>query len=179
MAILDSFLRRRPKETSASHQQSPPVIYPLHQHPRGTSTAHQQPPPAISLSLPQQELLCKLTPSPQTPSPSTTTSNRQQSFAPGTLQNSPSSESNAGPTLEHILAEELLTQETDADGNHHHHHSYANRSVVRARHSEWDHALEDAVIVRRAPDHDPLDDWLTFLGDIVHRNPALINGLCF
>ncbi|KAG1754662.1 WD40-repeat-containing domain protein [Suillus lakei] len=39
--------------------------------------------------------------------------------------------------------EEMLTQETNADGNGH--DSYANRSVVRARNSEWDSALQDAV----------------------------------
>ncbi|KAG0701427.1 hypothetical protein DFH29DRAFT_1000285 [Suillus ampliporus] len=40
-------------------------------------------------------------------------------------------------------AEELLTQEIDADDNRH--DSYANRSVVRARNSDWDNALQDAV----------------------------------
>ncbi|KAG2743979.1 hypothetical protein P692DRAFT_20744842 [Suillus brevipes Sb2] len=39
--------------------------------------------------------------------------------------------------------EDLLTQEIDADDNNH--NSYANRSVVRARNSEWDNALQDAV----------------------------------
>lgn len=38
--------------------------------------------------------------------------------------------------------EDLLTQEIDADSNDH--ISYANRSVVRARNSEWDSALQDA-----------------------------------
>ncbi|KAG2346437.1 hypothetical protein BDR05DRAFT_945992 [Suillus weaverae] len=40
-------------------------------------------------------------------------------------------------------AEELLTQEIDADDNDY--NSYANRSVVRARHAEWENALQDAV----------------------------------
>ncbi|KAG2151487.1 hypothetical protein DEU56DRAFT_553851 [Suillus clintonianus] len=38
-------------------------------------------------------------------------------------------------------AEYLLNQEIDADENH---NSYANRSFVRARNSDWDNALEDA-----------------------------------
>ncbi|KAG1724494.1 WD40-repeat-containing domain protein [Suillus lakei] len=40
-------------------------------------------------------------------------------------------------------AEELLTGEIDADDNNY--ESYANRSVVRARHSEWKNALQDAA----------------------------------
>ncbi|KAG1731764.1 hypothetical protein EDB19DRAFT_1317616 [Suillus lakei] len=40
-------------------------------------------------------------------------------------------------------AEELLTQDIDKDGNKD--NSYAIRSVVRARNSEWDNALQDAV----------------------------------
>ncbi|KAG1800188.1 uncharacterized protein HD556DRAFT_1439046 [Suillus plorans] len=40
-------------------------------------------------------------------------------------------------------AEELLTQEIDADDNNY--ESYANRSVVRARRAEWKYALQDAV----------------------------------
>ncbi|KAG0704041.1 hypothetical protein DFH29DRAFT_997923 [Suillus ampliporus] len=39
-------------------------------------------------------------------------------------------------------AEDLLTQEIDTDDNNY--ASYANRSVVRARNSEWDNALQDA-----------------------------------
>ncbi|KAG1813686.1 WD40-repeat-containing domain protein [Suillus subaureus] len=39
-------------------------------------------------------------------------------------------------------AEELLTQEIDADDDY---ESYANRSVVRARHAEWENALQDAT----------------------------------
>jgi hypothetical protein len=39
----------------------------------------------------------------------------------------------------------LLTQETDTVGNNH--DSYANRSVVKVRNSEWDNALQDAVKV--------------------------------
>nr|AFB76151.1 hypothetical protein [Suillus grevillei] len=41
------------------------------------------------------------------------------------------------------LDEELLTRETDADGNNH--DTYADRSVVRARNFEWESALQDAV----------------------------------
>ncbi|KAG2349975.1 hypothetical protein BDR05DRAFT_955819 [Suillus weaverae] len=40
-------------------------------------------------------------------------------------------------------AEELLTQEIHTDGNSH--DTYANRSLVRARHHEWDDALQDAT----------------------------------
>ncbi|KAG0706091.1 hypothetical protein DFH29DRAFT_1025833 [Suillus ampliporus] len=40
-------------------------------------------------------------------------------------------------------AEDLLTQGIDADD--YNHELYANRSVVRARNSEWDSALQDAV----------------------------------
>jgi tetratricopeptide (TPR) repeat protein len=40
-------------------------------------------------------------------------------------------------------AEELLTQKIDADDNDY--ESYANRSVVRARHAEWENALQDAA----------------------------------
>ncbi|KAG0698960.1 hypothetical protein DFH29DRAFT_1081516 [Suillus ampliporus] len=40
------------------------------------------------------------------------------------------------------IAEELLTQEINADGNNH--GSYAIRSVARARNSEWDKALHDS-----------------------------------
>ncbi|KAG1745701.1 WD40-repeat-containing domain protein [Suillus lakei] len=40
-------------------------------------------------------------------------------------------------------AEELLTQEINADNTNY--NSYANRSVVRARNSQWDYALQDAV----------------------------------
>ncbi|KAG2346810.1 hypothetical protein BDR05DRAFT_981412 [Suillus weaverae] len=39
--------------------------------------------------------------------------------------------------------EHLLTQEINGDVNNH--NSYANRSVARARNSEWDNALQDAV----------------------------------
>ncbi|KAG0698020.1 hypothetical protein DFH29DRAFT_124342 [Suillus ampliporus] len=40
-------------------------------------------------------------------------------------------------------AESLLTQEIDADGNNY--NSYANRSFVMARKSNWDRALQDAL----------------------------------
>ncbi|OAX32038.1 WD40 repeat-like protein, partial [Rhizopogon vinicolor AM-OR11-026] len=40
-------------------------------------------------------------------------------------------------------AEEMLTQQIDADGNDY--NSYANRSFVMSRKLEWDHALHDAV----------------------------------
>jgi len=43
-------------------------------------------------------------------------------------------------------AEELLTQEIDADGNNH--NLYANRSFVATRKSDWYHALQDALRVR-------------------------------
>jgi len=39
-------------------------------------------------------------------------------------------------------AEELLTQEIDANGDNY--RSYANRSIVMARKLDWDHALRDA-----------------------------------
>jgi len=39
-------------------------------------------------------------------------------------------------------AEELLTQEIDANGDNY--RSYANRSIVMARKLDWDHALHDA-----------------------------------
>lgn len=45
-----------------------------------------------------------------------------------------------------LMAEELLTQEIDADGNNN--HSYANRSLLMARKGEWDKALHDARMVR-------------------------------
>ncbi|OAX42739.1 hypothetical protein K503DRAFT_709950 [Rhizopogon vinicolor AM-OR11-026] len=41
------------------------------------------------------------------------------------------------------IAEELLTEEIDIDTTNY--NSYANRSVVRARNGEWDHAVQDAV----------------------------------
>ncbi|KAG1770184.1 hypothetical protein EDD22DRAFT_948496 [Suillus occidentalis] len=41
------------------------------------------------------------------------------------------------------FVEDILTQEINADDSNH--NSYANRSVVRARNSEWDDALQDAV----------------------------------
>ncbi|KAG1727435.1 WD40-repeat-containing domain protein [Suillus lakei] len=49
------------------------------------------------------------------------------------------------------IAEYLLSQEINADDNH---NSYANRSVVRARNSQRDDALQDAVKVRRSAYHD-------------------------
>jgi hypothetical protein len=39
-------------------------------------------------------------------------------------------------------AEDLLTQEIDANGDNY--RSYANRSIVMARKLDWDHALHDA-----------------------------------
>jgi hypothetical protein len=42
-------------------------------------------------------------------------------------------------------AEELLTQELDADTNDF--ISYAHRSFVMARKHDWDHALQDAIKV--------------------------------
>jgi hypothetical protein len=53
-------------------------------------------------------------------------------------------------------AEDLLTQEIDSNGDNY--RSYANRSVVRARKLDWDHALDDATKVRYTdPVHnDPL-----------------------
>jgi len=52
-------------------------------------------------------------------------------------------------------AEQLLTEEIDASGNNH--HSYANRSAVRARKTDWDGALKDATKVRST--------------DLVHHHP--------
>jgi hypothetical protein len=49
-------------------------------------------------------------------------------------------------------AEELLVQEIEADAKDY--DSYANLSIVMARGCEWDHALQDAVKVRRTP---PID----------------------
>lgn len=46
-------------------------------------------------------------------------------------------------------AEELLVQEIEADDKDY--DSYANRSIIMARGCEWDHALRDAVKVRRSP----------------------------
>jgi len=43
-------------------------------------------------------------------------------------------------------AEELLSQEIDADADNY--NSYANRSFVLARKRNWDHALHDALKVR-------------------------------
>jgi WD40 repeat protein len=51
--------------------------------------------------------------------------------------------------------EDLLTQEIDVDGNNH--NSYANRSIVRVRNSDWDNALQDAVKVKRSAYHDACD----------------------
>jgi len=53
-------------------------------------------------------------------------------------------------------AEELLSQEIDANGENY--RSYANRSVVLARMLDWDHALDDASKVRCTDliDHNPL-----------------------
>jgi hypothetical protein len=48
--------------------------------------------------------------------------------------------------------EDLLTQEIDADDNNH--NSYVNRSIVKARNSEWDNALQDAVKVKCSAYHD-------------------------
>jgi hypothetical protein len=45
-----------------------------------------------------------------------------------------------------LTAEKLLTQDIGADGNDY--NSYANRSFVKARNSDWDCALEDALKVR-------------------------------
>jgi len=39
-------------------------------------------------------------------------------------------------------AEDLLTQEIDANGDNY--RSYANRSIVMSRKLDWDHALHDA-----------------------------------
>jgi len=43
-------------------------------------------------------------------------------------------------------AEELLTQEIEASGDHY--RSYANRSVIMARQLDWDRAIHDANKVR-------------------------------
>jgi len=62
---------------------------------------------------------------------------------------------NAFVTGDLHTVEDLLTQEIDVDGNNH--NSYANRSIVRARNSEWDNALQDAVKVKRSAYHDTCD----------------------
>ena len=54
-------------------------------------------------------------------------------------------------TRDLYLAEKLLTQQIDSDGNNY--NSYANRSFVMSRKLEWDHALHDAVKVRLAPSY--------------------------
>jgi hypothetical protein len=51
-------------------------------------------------------------------------------------------------TSDLFTAEELLTRQINADGNDH--NSYANRSFVVARKSDWDRALHDALRVRYA-----------------------------
>jgi hypothetical protein len=56
-------------------------------------------------------------------------------------------------------AEDLLTQEIDADSNNH--HCYASRSVIRARKSDWDNALQDAVKVRLAAYYNAVDGRFT------------------
>jgi len=44
------------------------------------------------------------------------------------------------------MAEDTLTQEIDNDADNY--NSYANRSFVMARKSDWDRALHDALKVR-------------------------------
>ncbi|KAG1724257.1 hypothetical protein EDB19DRAFT_317125 [Suillus lakei] len=48
--------------------------------------------------------------------------------------------------ISHYLTFSPLTQEIDTDCDNY--DSYSNRSVIRARNSEWDMALEDLVKVR-------------------------------
>jgi len=55
---------------------------------------------------------------------------------------------NACITSDLLTAEELLTQQIDADENDH--NSYANRAFVVAQKSDWDYALQDALKVRYA-----------------------------
>lgn len=72
-------------------------------------------------------------------------------------------------------AEELLTKEIDADADDF--FSYANRSFVRARKREWNHALQDAIKVRHSAYCRSLGDIC--FGDLVHRYPTLVNGIRF
>jgi len=45
-----------------------------------------------------------------------------------------------------LTADKLLTQDIGADGNDY--NSYANRLFVKARNSDWDCTLDDALKVR-------------------------------
>jgi hypothetical protein len=67
-------------------------------------------------------------------------------------------------------AESLLTQGIDADD----YQSYANRSVIRARHAEWENALQDAAKVRYYAYHEATEDRLTRLYLTVDCDPALL-----
>src|SRR6267154_1582653 len=69
-------------------------------------------------------------------------------------------------------AEELLTQEIDADFDNY--SSYANRSFVMARNHDWDHALHDAIKVRHIG---PLYGRTEFHGPLVPQHSALIDRL--
>ncbi|KAG1782597.1 WD40-repeat-containing domain protein [Suillus placidus] len=70
------------------------------------------------------------------------------------------------------------TQETD-DADDNNHNSYANRSIVRARNSEWDNALQDAVKVRHSACYEAVDNMLTRICHIVDCHPTLVIGLHF
>lgn len=63
----------------------------------------------------------------------------------------------------------MLTQEINA--NDYSYDFYANRSVVRARNSEWDKALQDADKVRRSAYHDVVDDG--FIAQSITIQPSL------
>src|SRR6267154_432898 len=70
-------------------------------------------------------------------------------------------------------AEELLTQEIDADGDNY--NSYANRSFVMARKLHWDRALHDAIKVRYTDPSCPI--LADFDGVIVCQHSAFIDRL--
>lgn len=67
-------------------------------------------------------------------------------------------------------AEELLTQEIDADDNNY--ESYANRSVVRARRAEWENALQDATKVSYSAYPEATDD--SFISQSIAIQPSLL-----
>ncbi|KAG2124485.1 WD40-repeat-containing domain protein [Suillus cothurnatus] len=69
-------------------------------------------------------------------------------------------------------AENLLTQDIDADSNNY--SSYATRSIVLAQVSEWDKALQDSVKVRFSASYGAIH---VLFGDIVHCHPTLFIGL--
>jgi tetratricopeptide (TPR) repeat protein len=77
---------------------------------------------------------------------------------------------NASIAWDPHTAEEVLTQEMNANG--YNYDLYANRSVARARNSEWDKALQDAEEVRRSANHDVVDDG--FIAQSITIQPSLL-----